>query len=125
MTLYRIAPNVPVFHHVTKWGAPGQVLEKVKLRAGDEIDVVGDEAERLLKAGAIVPADAPVEPVADTETPDAGDAPEAEPASTGGVTRPKHSAPVAEWRRYAVARGEFTEAEAAELSRADLIEALA
>lgn len=120
MTAYRIAPNVAVFHHVTKWGAPGQVLEQVKLRAGDEIDVDGDEAERLLKAGAIVSADAPV-------AAPAGSAAQEEVVvdpPAGGPSRPKHTAPVADWRRYAVACGDFTADEAEELTKAELIEAL-
>lgn len=118
VTLYRVAPNVAVFHHVTKWGAPGQVLEQVKLRAGDEIDVDVDEAERLLKAGAIVSADAPV--AAPVEANDEGVPAGPHP----GPGRPKHTAPVADWRRYAVARGDFTADEAEELTKAELIEAL-
>lgn len=126
MTGYRIAQNVPVFYHVTKWGAPGQVIEQVKLRAGDRIEVDGTEADRLLAAGAIVPADhtSPA-PVVSESGPSPADEDAAASADDGGrPRRPRHTAPVAEWRRYAVARGDFTAAEADGLTKAELIEVL-
>lgn len=107
---FRIAANVPVYYHVTKWGKPGQVLEQLKLRAGDPIDVSGDEADRLVKAGAIVSADTNVAV--------------SEPVSDGKPGRPRQTAPVAEWRKYAVESGKFNADEAEELTKAELIEIL-
>ena len=82
----------------------------VRRRRGDVFTPPDSEVQRLLKAGAIVSADTNVAV--------------SEPVSDGKPGRPRQTAPVAEWRKYAVESGKFNADEAEELTKAELIEIL-
>ncbi|OBC12179.1 hypothetical protein A5788_22340 [Gordonia sp. 852002-50816_SCH5313054-c] len=82
----------------------------VRRRRGDVFTPPDSEVQRLLKAGAIVSADPNVAV--------------SEPVSDGKPGRPRQTAPVAEWRKYAVESGKFNADEAEELTKAELIEIL-
>lgn len=125
----------------TRWDEPSSDPEVgfVRRRRGDVFEVPDEDVERLLRAGAIVPAevadskDAPVDevetvaqeadepPSAESDPePTADEAPEA-PAKQ--LTRPKQAAPKPAWVEYAVSRGMDRE-EAEGLDKRELIAAL-
>lgn len=132
--------NADYFDQIVEVREDGTAKRYAKRRRGDILDdLTDDDVERLLAAGAIVELrdaeDGPLvtdptlswityregegeggttEPVPDSPTP-APDAPVDVPPA------PKKTAAVAEWQAYAVARG-LPEAEAADLTRAELIE---
>ena len=123
----------------TRWDEPSSDREVgfVRRRRGDVFEVPEGEVDRLLRAGAIVPADAaadskvaptdeiapaveePDEPTPDKDEPDT--TPDSAPETpVVPLDRPKQAAPKPAWVAYAVSRG-MDRAAAEALDKRELI----
>lgn len=127
-----------MFRQIVERRPDGSALRVVKHRKGAVIsDLTEVDVERLLAAGAIAPVPefdegddqgdddtgtgSPDDESPAGDTGDQGD--DGTPDSAGeatSVAKPSRTGLVADWRAYAISRG-LTEAEAADLTRAELI----
>lgn len=137
MTLYRLAAvefvrDIDHTEMCAECGRPAdgpRVIERKRFRHGDLIEVDGAEELRLLAAGALVPVDqnegggAAAEDAEAVAPPAIGsaDTPVEAEADESDGDKPKRTANVAAWRDYAITQG-IDGAEAAELTKAELIE---
>ena len=132
MTAYQLVAIE--FTEVLARNEKGQPTKIRRYRQGDTIELTGSEEQRLVKAGAVVPvvevepvdagdppADDPDDQGADDD-PDGDSDPDSGDPDDGEVKRPRKAGPVDEWRAYAVAKGIVKSDDAAELTKAELIE---